>query len=162
MPGVLRHNQSLELNLAEYFGSVTYGELKAVAAYLGSDPAFLRRDCLNVIHPDCNFDRVDPSDLDELFRTYTALFAPLSFQIMRRSAWVCLSPVTQRYIDHWIVGRDARRVMSTTVRQFSTYEEAGEWLVLSEAETLALQTRTGFDIVASFDDGAGIAASNVR
>ncbi len=162
MPGVLRHNQSLELNLAEYFGSVTYGELKAVAAYLGANPAFLGRDCLNIIQPGCNFDRVDPSDLDELFRAYTTLFAPLKFQLMRRSAWVCLSPETQRYLDHWIIGRDARRVMSTTVRQFSTYEEAGNWLVLSEAETLALQTGAGFDVVASFDDGPQVAASNAR
>jgi hypothetical protein len=42
--------------------------------------------------------------------------------------------------------------MSTTLRQFATYEEAGDWLVLSEAETLALQTGAGFDDLARIED----------
>ncbi len=152
MPVVLRHNDSLELNLAEYFGSVTYDELKAVAAFLAANPLFLKRDCLSVARQGCNFDTIELEDLDTLFGGYTTLYAPITFQIIRRSAWACLSPSAQRYVDHWIIGRDARGAMSTTLRQFPSYEEAGDWLVLSEAETLALQTRAGFDVVATFED----------
>lgn len=152
MPIVLRHNKSLELNLAEYLGAITYGELQGISKFLAANPSYLKLDCLSVIYTGCNFDSIKPEELDELFRGYAALFAPLSFQIMRRSAWVCFSPDTQRYLDHWIIGRDARRALSTAVRQFSSYEEAGEWLVLSEVETLSLQTRAGFDIAASFED----------
>jgi hypothetical protein len=152
VPVVLRRNESLELNLAEYFGSVTYGELKAVAEFVAANPTFLKRDCLSVAHETCDFDSVELSDLDQLFGGYTALYAPITFQIIRRSAWVCLNPSAQRYVDYWIVGRDARSAMSTTLRQFPTYEEAGEWLVLSEAEILALQTRAGFDVVANFEE----------
>ncbi len=151
MPVVLRHNESLELNLAEYLGSVTYDELKAAAEFLATHPAFLKRDCLSVAYAGCDFDSIELADLDTLFGGYATLYAPLSFQIIRRSAWVCLSPAAQRYIDYWIIGRDVRGAMSTTLRQFPTYEEAGDWLVLSEAETLALQTRTGFDEVARFE-----------
>ncbi len=162
MPVVLRHNESLELNLAEYLGSVTFEELKAIADFLAADPAFLKRDCLSVARPGCDFDSVDLSALDILFGGYTALYAPISFQIIRRSAWVCLSPAAQRYIDYWVVGRDARGAMSTTLRQFPSYEEAGDWLVLSEAETLALQTRTGFDVVAHFENMPETAIARVR
>lgn len=152
MPVVLRHNESLELNLVEYLDSVTYNELKAVAEFLAANPTFLKRDSLSVARPGCTFDSIDLGDLDTLFGGYAALYAPISFQIIRRSAWVCLSPGAQHYIDYWITGRDARGAMSTTLRQFPTYEEAGDWLVLSEAETLALQTRTGFDIIAHVED----------
>ena len=151
MPVVLRHNETLELNLAEYSGSVTYDELTAVAAFLAANPSFLKRDCLSVAHEACDFDSIDLSDLDKLFGGYAALYAPITFQIIRRSAWVCLSPSAQRYIDYWVIGRDARGALSTTLRQFATYEEAGDWLVLSEAETLALQTGAGFDVVAHFE-----------
>lgn len=151
MPVVLRHNESLELNLAEYLGSVTYEELRDLAAFLAENPSYLKRDCLSVVYSGCTFDTVDFSALDTLFSGYAALYAPISFQIIRRSAWVCLSAAAQSYIDYWIIGRDARGAMSTTLRHFTTYEEAGEWLVLSEAETLSLQTRVGFEIVARFE-----------
>ncbi|ANP44935.1 hypothetical protein ATE48_02840 [Candidatus Viadribacter manganicus] len=162
MPVVMRHNESLELNLAEYLGSVTYGELKAVAEFLAANPSFLKRDCLSVAYPGCDFDSIDLAALDELFGGYAQLYAPINFQIIRRSAWVCLSPAAQRYIDYWIVGRDARGAMSTTLRQFPTHEEAGDWLVLSEAETLALQTRAGFDVVVRFEDKPPAVAAHAR
>lgn len=159
MPVVLRHNESLELNLAEYRGSVTYSELKAVADFLAANPSFLKRDCLSVCHADSHFDAIKYEELDQLFSGYAALYAPMSFQIIRRSAWVCLSTAAQKHVDYWIIGRDARGAMSTTLRHFPTYEQAGDWLVLSEAETLSLQTRAGFEIVASFDDTPHIAHS---
>jgi hypothetical protein len=162
VPVVLRHNESLELNLAEYLGSVTYAELNAVAEFLAANPTFLKRDCLSVARPGCDFDSIILGDLDTLFGGYSRLYAPISFQIIRRSAWVCLSPAAQRYIDYWIIGRDARGALSTTLRQFPTYEEAGDWLVLSEAETLALQTRTGFDVVAHFEDKPEAASARAR
>ena len=41
MPIVLRHNEQLELSLAEYHGSVSFAELEAVAAFLDGKAPFL-------------------------------------------------------------------------------------------------------------------------
>lgn len=152
MPVVLRHNESLELNVAEYRGAVTVAELKAVANYLALNPTFLKRDCLSIVFPAANFDAVALETLNEIFGAYKALYQPMSFQIIRRSAWICLSPAAQAHVDHWSGKREAREAMSTTLQQFATFEEAGDWLVLSEAETLAVQTGVGFEELIRFED----------
>jgi hypothetical protein len=41
VPVVLRHNQQLEMNLAEYHGAVSLPELEAVATFLADNPSFL-------------------------------------------------------------------------------------------------------------------------
>ncbi len=152
VPVVLRHNEALELNLAEYHGAVSFGELKAVAEYLAANRAFLKQDCLSVVFPAAHFDGVELAALNKLFGQYQVMYAPLNFQIIRRSAWLCFSPAAQAHVDHWSGKREAREAMSTTICQFATYEEAGDWLVLSEAETLALQTGAGFDELARLED----------
>ncbi len=151
MPVVLRQNDLLELNIAEYHGSITLAELQAVADFLANDRSFLKRDCLTVVFPGAVFEGVAFDDLDRIFGRYKTLYAPMSFQIIRRSAWLCFSPAAQAHVDYWSGKRDAREAMSTTLRQFATFEEAGDWLVLSEAETLALQTGAGFDELARFE-----------
>lgn len=154
MPVVLRHNELLEFNIAEYRGAITVGELQAVADFLAVNRAFLKCDCLSIVYPGATFDGVAFDDLDRIFGRYTTLYAPMNFQIIRRSAWICFSPAAQAHVDHWSGKRDAREAMSTTLRQFATFEEAGDWLVLSEAETLAMQNGAGFDELVHFDDGA--------
>lgn len=151
MPVVLRHNEQLELNIAEYRGLISFAELKATADFLADNPSFLKSDCLNLVAPGAAFDNVDLTALDQLFGRYKTLYRPINFQIMRRSAWLCLSPAAQAHVDHWSGKRDAREAMSTTLRQFASFEEAGDWLVLSEAETIALQTTAGFDELARFE-----------
>jgi hypothetical protein len=152
VPVVLRHNDTLELNLAEYHGAVSFAELKAVADYMAANRSFLKCDCLSVVFPAAHFDGVEIEALNKLFGQYKILYAPINFQIIRRSAWLCFSPGAQALVDHWSGKREAREAMSTTLRQFATYEEAGDWLVLSEAETLALQTGAGFDDLARIED----------
>lgn len=151
MPIVLRHNAAIELNLVEYDGAVALAELQATADYLAANRQFLKCDSLAVVLPGAYFDGVEFADLDRIFGRYKSLYAPMSFQIIRRSAWLCFSPAAQAHIDYWSGQRDAREALSTTLRQFATFEEAGDWLVLSEAETLALQTGAGFDPLARFD-----------
>ncbi|MFN3465564.1 MAG: hypothetical protein ACK4X1_15980 [Terricaulis sp.] len=151
MPVVLRHNETLELNIAEYHGAITLAELQAVAEYLAANRSFLKCDCLSIVFPGATFENIAFDDLDRIFGRYQTLYAPLNFQIIRRSAWLCFSKAAQAHVDHWSGKRDAREAMSTTLRQFATFEEAGDWLVLSEAETLALQTGAGFDELARFD-----------
>jgi hypothetical protein len=152
VPVVLRHNESLELNVAEYHGAVTAGELQAVASYLAGHPSFLKCDCLSLVFPGGHFDTVTLETLNEIFGAYKALYEPMSFQIIRRSAWICFSPAAQAHVDHWSGKREARAAMSTTLQQFASFEEAGDWLVLSEAETLALQTGVGFKELIRFED----------
>lgn len=154
MPVVLRHNETFELNIAEYSGSVTVAELEAVSLYLSQNPAFLKRDCLSLVLPGAEFDTVPLDALDRLFGRYKTYYEPINFQIMRRSAWLCLSPAAQAHVDHWSGKRDARETMSTVLRQFASFEEAGDWLVLSEVETKALKTNTGFTEIIRFVDNA--------
>jgi hypothetical protein len=158
VPVVLRQNEQLELSLAEYRGSVSLAELEAVATFLAQNPPFLKRDCLSVVAPGADFDGVELVALDRLFGRYKTIYAPMSFQIIRRSAWLCLSPAAQPHIDYWIGGRDTREAMSSTLRQFSSYADAGDWLVLSETETAMLERGDGFAEVARFE----IAPSAVR
>ena len=158
MPVVLRHNETLELNIAEYHGAITLTELQAVPEYLAANRSFLKCDCLSVVFPGATFENVTFDNLDRIFGRYQTLYAPINFQIIRRSAWLCFSAAAQAHVDHWSGRRDAREAMSTTLRQFASYEEAGDWLVLSEAETLALQNGAGFDELAHFDDNAPRAA----
>ncbi|MEZ5960233.1 MAG: hypothetical protein R3C30_07350 [Hyphomonadaceae bacterium] len=162
MPVVLRHNQLLELNIAEYHGAITLAELQELADFLTTNSSFLKCDCLSIVLPGAAFADVEFDALDRIFGRYKSLYAPINFQIIRRSAWICFSPAAQPHIDHWSGQRDAREAMSTTLRQFETFEQAGDWLVLSEAETLALQTRTGFDELARFDDSAKSASAPAR
>ena len=152
MPVVLRHNELLELNVAEYHGAITFAELKAVADYLAANRSFLKCDCLSIVFPGAHFGSVPLDTLNELFGRYKKLYEPISFQIIRRSAWLCFSPAAQAHVDHWSGRREAREAMSTTLRQFLSFEEAGDWLVLSEAETLALQTGAGFEELIRFED----------
>lgn len=162
MPVVLRHNEQLELSLAEYHGSVSLAELEAVAAFLAQNPSFLKRDCLSLVMPGADFDRVELTALDRLFGRDKAIYAPMTFQIIRRSAWLCLSLAAQPHIDYWIGGRDTREAISSTLRQFNSYAEAGDWLVLSEAETLALQMGAGFTEIARFEDAPQVGRAAAR
>jgi hypothetical protein len=154
VPVVLRRNEDLDLNLAEYAGSVTFTELQAVAAFLTENPAFLKSDTLSLVLPDAHFSGIDLAALDQLFGRYTTLYAPMSFQIVRRSAWICQSQAAQAHVDYWVGGRDALEAMSSTIRQFATFEQAGDWLVLSPAETAILERGDGFVECARFEDAA--------
>lgn len=151
MPLVLRYNQELELNLAEYHGPVSLAELEALAAFLADNPGFLKRDTLSHVLPGATFEGVAFAALDRLFTRYAGMFAPMDFQIVRRSAWLCESPAAQPFVDYWIGDRDTREAMSSTLRQFPTFAEAGDWLILSESETLALEAGVGFTDLARFD-----------
>jgi hypothetical protein len=148
----LRYNQELELNLATYRGAITLPALQGLADFLAAHPQYLKRDALSVLAPDAYFDGVELGALDNLFGRYATLFAPLSFQIIRRSAWICQSSAAQPYVDHWLGRPGMREAMSSTQRQFESYADAGDWLVLGKSGIEAIETGAGFDDVASFDD----------
>lgn len=149
MTVVLRHHEKLELNLVEYTGSVSLAELKAVAAFMAHHPNLLQRDGLNLILPNADFSTIPLPELDRLFEYYTTLFAPLNLQIMRRAAWVCQSQFAQTHIRRWLAG-DMRKGMSSNVRQFGTLAEAGDWLLLNDAEFALVQRGEGFTDIARF------------
>jgi len=146
---VLRQNDGLELNLVEYRGGITLAELKALAAFMARHPAHLQRDTLNIIQPGGDFSAITLAELDALFAYYTKLFAPLNLQIMRRAAWVCRSVAAQAHLRHWLSG-DIRKGMSTSVRMFDTFADAGDWLLLSAAEMAIAESGENFTDVARF------------
>lgn len=149
---VLRHSETLELNIIDYMGAISPHQLKAVAAYGAHHPPFLQVDCLNVVQPDADFSSVDLCVLDALFERYRRLYASLEFQIYRRSAWLCFNPAAERHVEYWTSTRDLRQVISSTVRRFDTLAEAADWLVLGPAELQLLERRESFREITRFDD----------
>ncbi len=149
MPVVLSHDVRLELNLTHYQGAITLVELRELAEFGAANGAYLRADTLNIVRPGAYFDQVSLADLDALFAHYKTLFAPLDLQMMRRAAWLCQSPAAQPHVDHWL-GRDARGGMASAVRQFNTFAEACEWLVLTGDEVAHLETGASFTELARF------------
>lgn len=158
----LRYNQELELNLAAYQGAITLPALQALADFLAAYPQYLKHDALSILLPDAHFDGVELDALDHLFGRYATLFAPLSFRIIRRSAWICRSPAAQPYVDHWLGRPGIREAMSSTQRQFESYADAGDWLALGKSGIEAIQTGAGFDDVASFDDAPTLPRAAAR
>ncbi len=152
MTVVLRHSETLELNLVEYAGDVTLAQLKALAAFAARNPAMLKRDNLNIALPGADFASVTFSALDALFARYRALYAQLEFQIYRRAAWVCLSPPVEPYLSYWLGERDLRAAFAANVRRFDNLAEAGDWLLLSPAEIAQVDSCDGFVEHARFDD----------
>lgn len=152
MTVVLRHNDKLELNVAEYAGAVTLEQLSALADYGAAHPNFLRKDMLNVVRADADFSQVDHAGLDALFMRYRTLFAPLNFQIYRRSAWLCMAQSADALVDYWLTGHDIRAGMSSTVRKFDTWAEAGDWLLLSASELALAERGEGFTELAVFEE----------
>lgn len=153
---VLRHSEKLELNLVEYRDTVTLAQLKALAAFATAQPEHIRYDGLSVIMPGARFDDVDTAALDRLFDYYRMLYAQLDFQMLRRSAWLCLSEAAAPQVTHWLSG-DAREGMSSAVRQFETYADAGEWLVLNAEEVALAQRGEGFVEVIRFGETPALA-----
>jgi hypothetical protein len=141
---VLRHNETLELNRVEYSGAVNLTELAALAEFQTRTLTWLGYDCLNVVVAGADFDGVDLGELDRLFARYAALFQPLTFHIMRRSAWLCESPVALRHVRHWTGGRETKETMKSDVRLFNTIEAAGEWLLLRPSEFEKVAAGEGF------------------
>jgi hypothetical protein len=151
VPVVLRHHEALELNLVEYCGAISLAELKALAEFQAVNTQHLRRDCLAHVRPGAHFACVDFTALDDLFAHYRALFAPLDLQIVRRSAWLCESEAACRHVRHWLAG-DPRTGMASAARQFDTFAEACEWLLLSDAEAEIVARAEGFAEIAAFDE----------
>jgi hypothetical protein len=162
VPVVLRHNETLELNVAEYWGAITLGQLTEVAGYGAKNPHFLKADTLNIVRADCDFSAVDLAELDALFTRYKTLFAPLNFQIYRRSAWLCLGKAGAAHVEYWLGEHDMREAMSSTVRKFETFAEAGDWLLLSAAELAQVERGEGFIDLVVFDEAPAMPRAAAR
>lgn len=128
-------------------GSVTLEELLALAAFNAAEPRWLKHDCLSLVLPGADFLNVDFAELDAIFERYRAMYGPMRFHIMRRSAWLCLSPAAQTHVAYWVVDRETKQGLSTNLRLFETFEEAGDWLMLQPSELEHLKSGDGFDIV---------------
>lgn len=159
MTVVLRHNETLELNMAEYTGAITLGQLTEVAGYGAKNPDFLKADTLNIVREDADFSAVSLAELDALFGRYRTLFAPLNFQIYRRSAWLCLGKAGEAHVGYWLGGHDMREAMSSAVRKLETFAEAGDWLLLNAAELAEVERGEGFADLAYFDDAPARSAA---
>jgi hypothetical protein len=148
---VLRHNADIDLNMVEYRDAISFDELKAIAAFVSAHPDHMQRDSLNIVVPDANLDTVQMAELDALFAHYRDLYAPLHFEMLRRSAWICQSEAAAGHVRHWL-GGDTRNSMRSAVRQFESLAEAGEWLVLNDAEIEAAGSGEGFAEIVRFQD----------
>lgn len=153
MPITLRHNEMLELSRVEYTGVMTAKDLHDHAAYNAANAVWLGFDCISVIHADVDVSAISINNLDGVFTAHRELFEPLGLMFMRRSGWVCESPAGQRFLSHWLAKRNVDRSPWADVRQFDTFEAAGEWLLLNPAAAAALKSGEGFREVARFVSG---------
>ena len=144
---ILRHHAELELTRADYAGSVTLEELLALAAFNAAEPQWLKHDCLSLVLPGADFLSVNFAELDAIFERYRAIYGPMRFHIMRRSAWLCLSPAARAHVDYWAVDRETKQEFSSQLRLFETFKEAGDWLMLQPSELDQLKSGDGFDVV---------------
>jgi hypothetical protein len=147
---VLRHSERLDLNLVEYRGVISFANLQALAGFVAARPDHMRRDALNLVLPGARFRDVDAPALDKLFSHYRKLYAPLEFQMLRRAAWICRSEAASLQVRHWL-SKDTVEGMTSTVRQFDTYAEAGEWLVLNTEEIALLECGDTFTEIDRFE-----------
>ena len=146
---ILRHNAKLELTRADYVGAVTLEDLLALAAFNAAEPQWLKHDCLSLVLPGADFLKVDFTALDAIFERYRQMYGHLRFHIMRRSAWLCLSPAARAHVDYWVIDRETKQELSTNLRLFENWEEAGDWLMLQPNELEQLKTADGFETVYS-------------
>lgn len=158
MPIVLRHNPKLELSRVEYFGRVQVADLHNHAAFNAANPIWLGFDCVSVLHSDIEVAGVSPADLDGVFTSHRQLFEPLNLMFMRRSAWVCESAPAQRLLSHWLTKCNADRSPWSEVRQFDRFDAAGEWMLLTPANIIALKDGDDFTEIARFQSGLSSAA----
>jgi hypothetical protein len=121
------------------------------AAFNAANPVWLGFDCISVIHADVDVTAIS------LFNAHRQLFEPLGLVIMRRSGWVCESAAGQRLLSHWLNKRNADKSPWADVRQFDTFETAGEWLLLSPEARAALKSGEGFREIARFQAASGLA-----
>lgn len=154
MPIVIRHNAELELSRVEYFGVIRARDLHDHAAYNAANPEWLGFDCISVIHDDVDPTSMSKTDLDSVFVAHRELFEPLGLLFMRRSGWVCLSPIGQQFLSHWMAKRNADKSPWADVRQFETFEAASEWLLLDAQGAATLKAGKDFAEIARFDVGA--------
>ncbi len=151
MPIVLRHNEHLELSRVEYSGAIRARDLHDHATFNATNPIWLGFDCISVIHDDVDVSDISLSNLDGVFTAHRQLFEPLNLMFMRRSAWVCESPAGQRFLSHWLTKRNADKSPWADVRQFESFEAAGEWMLLNAENTAMLKSGEGFNEVARFN-----------
>lgn len=154
MPIVLRHNETLELSRVEYFGAIRTQDLFDHAAFNAANEMWLGFDCISVIHDNVDVTGISLVDLDGVFKTHRQLFEPLNLMFMRRSGWVCASPIGQRFLSHWLDKRNADKSPWADVRQFDSFEAAGEWLLLSPEDAHTLKFGEGFKEIARFDSSS--------
>lgn len=150
MTVILRRNELLELNLAEFRGVIALDELKAMARYQADKPELLSSDCLNLVYADADFSSISFAELDSIFALYRELFSPLRLQIFRRAAWYCEAESPKPHITHWL-SLDAREGMASTVKQCHSFAEAADWLLLMDAERGMLERSEGFAEIARFE-----------
>lgn len=151
MPIVLRHNETLELSRVEYSGAMRAEEMFNHAAYNAANPIWLGFDCISVIHPDVDVTAISLANLDGVFSAHRQLFEPLNLMFMRRSAWVCESALGQRFLSHWLAKRNIDKSPWADVRQFDTFEAAGEWMLLTPENIAVVKSGEGFREVARFE-----------
>lgn len=151
MPIVIRHHADLEANRVEFSGAVSLPELRATAGFFAAEPDWLAFDCLNLICPQAHFDAVERAEVDRLFSIYRAGFERAQRPIVRRSAWLCLSPRAHAMVAYWVAGRAVQEAAPIDIKLVESFDAAALWLVLTGPERAALESGEGFAEVARFD-----------
>jgi hypothetical protein len=157
VPIVLRHNAALELSRVDYTGVMRAQDLHDHAAFNAAHPVWLGFDCISVVHADVDVAGISLANLDGVFSAHRELFEPLNLMFMRRSGWVCESAAGQRFLSHWLTRRNVDKSPWAEVRQFDSFEAAGEWMLLGAENIAILKSSEGFKEIARFGAAPSLA-----
>ncbi len=138
------HHDELEIHRIEYDGHLVIDELLAHAQFRAQNPQWLNYDHLNVVLPSTDASMITRGALEDLRRQHRNLFETEKLLILRRSAWVCLSPSALNLLQFWVDVQARRSDSYVDVRMFPTIDEAGRWLVLGAKEIALAKSGEGF------------------
>lgn len=151
MPISLTRNNELGLCLNRFTGAITAPEVRDFMRFHSSDPLLATSDLLQVFEQDADLSAISAEELDHLRDFLRDLLAPIEFQLVRRSAFVCRSPMALQEVTYWLRGRDQRDGIKTDPRLCDTLEEACAWLLLGPGESAIVAAERGFVELARFD-----------
>jgi hypothetical protein len=115
MPITLSMHRRFGFHLVRFEEEVRFAELVELARLHAAIPAFAAADAIHLIDEHADLSRLQLSELDILRAHYAKLQTALDLYLLRRSAWVCSTATTCRFVEYWLDGRHSRDGQKTEV-----------------------------------------------
>lgn len=111
----LSMHRRLGFHVVRFEGVITFAELAELGRLHAAFPVFAAADAIHVIDEGADLSRLQLSELNILRAHYAKLQRGLDLYMVRRSAWVCSTATTCRFVEYWLDGRHSRDGQQTEV-----------------------------------------------